>query len=84
MADGTKSSDHAVPGKKKKGSRSDKKEPKKRGLGGSVNKSMRSEKSGEKGKKATAKGGKTKKSEDDLDIESDSEEQEQSEAQESD
>jgi len=83
MADGTKSSDHAVPGKKKKGSRSDKKEPKKRGLA-AVNKSMRSEKSGEKGKKAPAKGGKTKKSEDDLDIESDSEEQEQSEAQESD
>jgi len=73
MADGTKSTDHAVPGKKKKGSRSEKKEGKKRGLGDAVNKSMRSEKSGEKGKKAGAKGGKSKKSEDDLDIESDSE-----------
>jgi hypothetical protein len=79
MADGTKSSEHAVAGKKKKGSRSAKKEHKKRGLGAALN-----EKSGEKGKKAAAKGGKTKKSEDDLDIESDSEEQEQSEAQESD
>jgi hypothetical protein len=64
MADGTKSSDHQVSGKKKKAQRSEK-ESKKRSS--AVNKSMRSEKSGAKGKKAAAK---TKQSEDDLDIES--------------
>ncbi|CDW84813.1 UNKNOWN [Stylonychia lemnae] len=81
MADGTKSSDHAVVGKKKRGQRSEKKEAKKRSS--AVNKSMRSEKSGEKGKKGAAKG-KSKKSDDDLDIESDSESENASQPQESD
>ena len=67
MADGTKSSDHEVAGKKKRAQRSEKKSATKRGS--AVDKSMRSEKSGQKAKK-TGKSGTKHSEEDDLDIES--------------
>lgn len=68
MADGTKSTDHDVP-EKKKSAKSEKKSSGKRSS--ALDKSMKSnrDKSAQK-KKGVAKGGKTKKSDDDLDIES--------------
>ena len=69
MADGTKSTDHEVSGKKKKAERSDKKEKNKK-RSSAVNKSVVEKSTGRK--KSVTKGGKTKKSEDDLDIHSDS------------